>query len=500
MRTHKTRVVKSISLWIGYMAVGMSLAMVGPTLLDLQQQVQTGITNISFVLTARAAGFVAGSLIMGLIYSRVNFLSATAFTFATSAGLTFAISYMEQLWSLLLVFIINGGCLGFFEAACNVSMLFLWGKEAVPFMQVLNFMYGTGAMIAPVIAEPFLFIKNETAINYTSTEPEVFHPEKVRLIYPYSIAAGLLAFSAAFNFVLYILYPVTTEHPSRQTTSHSGSTQPLPLEEDNNNSGNLRVPNLGRYRTISETGSILTINSHRNIEEVLKMSASMASIRKASCLTLPTICSQVETVISSEIDTKSYKRWKYLTLLLVFMFMHIYLGLEISFGSYLTTYVVNCDLNLTKGTGAHMTTLFWATFTFTKVATIFYIRMIGNQTNLLLSLMTMLAATILLNFYGNISVSLLWIGIALIGIGLSSVWGCMFGYLEEYFPVTSVIGSLMIVSAMLGEFVFPVIISSMIEKTPQILMWVVLFCSSSMTLLFLLIMFLCNRKLKHTQS
>lgn len=63
IRNHRIRFLKTISLWIGYMAVGMGLAIAGPTLLDLQQQVKTDITQISFLLTSRAGGFVIGSLI-----------------------------------------------------------------------------------------------------------------------------------------------------------------------------------------------------------------------------------------------------------------------------------------------------------------------------------------------------------------------------------------------------------------------------------------------------
>ena len=45
-----------------YLALGLSLGIVGPTLLDLRQQAQSSITEISYCLTSRAAGYALGSL------------------------------------------------------------------------------------------------------------------------------------------------------------------------------------------------------------------------------------------------------------------------------------------------------------------------------------------------------------------------------------------------------------------------------------------------------
>lgn len=413
---------------------------------------------------------------MGVLYSRVNILLSTSITFAFSAVLTAAVPHVTVLWPLLLIFVLNGTCLGFFEAACNVTMLYLWGREAMPFMQALNFMYGSGAMIAPLIAEPFLIVRNESEDSETrnTSIPDIFHPEEVMLVYPYSIAAVILVLCAVTNFILWIMFPDTTEHPSRTPLASKNSN-------NNNDKDNDRI-------SIKELA--LDVSNLMHGTEII------ISIRQASCLNLP---GQVENHADNGQGSRrseNYFRWKCAVLALVFLFMHIYLGLEVSFGSYLPAFVVQSDMRLTKATGAHMTTLFWGMFTFVKVTTIFYIKWIGNQANLLMSLLVMVTASGILKVYGNESETMMWVGVGLIGAGLSSVWGCMFGYLEDLFPVSSLIASLMVVSAMLGEFVFPVIISSFIQTYPQILLWVVLLCSSSMTILFMLIMLICNTKIK----
>lgn len=372
---------------------------------------------------------------MGLIYSRVNFLLATSIAFTFSTCLTLSIGYLSRLWVLLTIFVLNGMCLGFFEAGSNVFILHLWGKETAVFMQALHFMFGSGSLIAPLIAEPFLVKRNETLIK----EGIAVYDQATKLFYPYSVIAVLLAINAVVMFVVYRLFPETEEHHSRKRRRE---------EEESN-------------------------KRQQEQQQVTQL--------------------QVQ---EDEKRVKSYKRWKVFVLVLTLFFMHIYLGLEISFGSFLMTFAVNSSLKLSKATGAHLTTLFWSTFTFIRVLTILVIGWAGNRGVILTSLTLVLSANALLTPFGDSNQLLLWLGVGMIGIGMSSVWACIFGYLEEFFPVTSVIGSLMIVSAVLGEFVFPVIISSFVKDFPQILLWVVLFCSVSIALLFSVICLVCEYKLK----
>lgn len=63
IRKYPVRFLKTSELWACYLSLGMSLAIVGPTLLDLRHQVKVEIKEISFLLPARAGGQAAGSLI-----------------------------------------------------------------------------------------------------------------------------------------------------------------------------------------------------------------------------------------------------------------------------------------------------------------------------------------------------------------------------------------------------------------------------------------------------
>lgn len=63
IKEHKIRFLKTCVLLIGYLAQGLFSGVVGPTLLDLRQQVSASLTTIAYALTARAGGHAIGCLI-----------------------------------------------------------------------------------------------------------------------------------------------------------------------------------------------------------------------------------------------------------------------------------------------------------------------------------------------------------------------------------------------------------------------------------------------------
>lgn len=80
----------------------------------------------------------------------------------------------------------------------------------------------------------------------------------------------------------------------------------------------------------------------------------------------------------------------------------------------------------------------------------------------------------------------LWIGTFLMGVGQSSTFASVFGFLDNYLTVSSFLTSLMLVTSFVGEFIFPVIISQFFDKRPKIFLEVVLSCTLAMSFLFFL--------------
>lgn len=336
------------------------------------------------------------------------------------------------------------------------------------------------ALIVPNIAKPFLVSKDETGsegllmasrslldavFNETTLEETTTHlpfaeeprPEDLLLVYPYSIVAAYLAFNCLFHLTLYIIHPQTPPHPSRimeekDKVTEANSNEALPDSEGNDSEGKKQVQNthsLGLPDVVDNQGEIVKANNKKWISKAFFLGG-------------------------------------------VIIFMHIYYGLEISFGSFLTTYVVESkSLPIEteaerKGTGVLMTSLYWATFTFVRLTTIFYSDYVGPELNIAGCLVVTLLSNIILVPFGGTSLPCLWAGVALIGAGTSSIWATMFTFVDCYFPVTSRIAAAIIIAACVGEFVFPLVISRLIAIDAQVFLWVILFCTVTISVLFLM--------------
>lgn len=193
--------------------------------------------------------------------------------------------------------------------------------------------------------------------------------------------------------------------------------------------------------------------------------------------------------------------WIKLTIILTMaLFLHLHCGLVIAYGQLLTTYGVNCDLKLDKQTGALMSSLFWGTFTFFRLFAIFFVDIIGAEKNIIFNLVLCSVSCIFLVPFGNSSVWCLWVGIALMGLGTSSIWASVYGYLEQFFPMHSKIAATFTVSACLGEFVLPTIVGNFIDVYPVMFLWITLFCTVADVLLFAFVNYLCHKYYDQTSE
>uniref|UniRef100_A0A0C9RYB2 Putative sodium-dependent glucose transporter 1-like isoform 1 n=1 Tax=Amblyomma americanum TaxID=6943 RepID=A0A0C9RYB2_AMBAM len=64
--------------------------------------------------------------------------------------------FCAQLATLMACSAITGITMGFLDTGGNVWCLDLWGRHSAPLMQALHFCFALGALVAPLIAEPFL--------------------------------------------------------------------------------------------------------------------------------------------------------------------------------------------------------------------------------------------------------------------------------------------------------------------------------------------------------
>lgn len=115
-------------------------------------------------------------------------------------------------------------------------MFEIWGKETTPFMQSMNFSYGLGCLIVPLIAKSFLlpiYQADEEEAGFSNTSVAInivnYTREDVKLIFPYSIVALVSFVPAVYFFLLFLLKRKTPPHPSRIVANNSTAGNPATL-------------------------------------------------------------------------------------------------------------------------------------------------------------------------------------------------------------------------------------------------------------------------------
>ncbi|KAI1278437.1 Major facilitator superfamily domain-containing protein 4A [Halotydeus destructor] len=397
---------KTMSIYGSFLCLSMVYNILGPTILELQCAIDVSYEKITKVLLARSSGYAVGSLLVGILYDHLNPLLTFAITLTIMGICSILLPLASSLWTMLSITFMGFVSGGIIDSAAHVFMMYLWGKQSQSYMQTLHSFYGVGALVAPLLASPFLS-KERVSRNETTEMTSHCSSEELHIHVPFAAMGILCLIVAAVFLYLFCYQRETDEHDSRLVT------------EDDSTEG------------------------------------------------------------------RQVSLWpKRIVIFIAGIFMFTVLGLEIGMGSFITSFAVKSDLHLTTQVGAYMTSAYWFTFTFARILAIGFVDKISIYTNITIELVTLLIADIFLIPFGNSVEWCLLVGVALVGVGISTLWAAVFSLLENHFPVKSGAGSFLIISACIGELVFPLILAYALETSPQVFLWTIFACTVMCCIIF----------------
>ena len=162
---------------------------------------------------------------------------------------------------------------------------------------------------------------------------------------------------------------------------------------------------------------------------------------------------------------------------LVFVFNWMYCILEITCGNYLTSYSVE-ELNWSKTSGATLTSVFWASFTFERGTGIFIVRLVSTEILIFsMSILTILSL-IPVVFFVHIHYSIMWMSTVLFGFFISTIYASGLTFANMYIPFTGGIGGLFIAAGSLGDLTCPIFIVPLFDTHGMKIFVVLLFVAS----------------------
>ncbi len=187
-----------------FTALGLSQISLGPALPFLADQLQVSLAQASLLVTTRAAGFLVGSFLAGRLADRGRPHGMLQVCAAAAAALTLAIPHVPLFWWLAGLLIVVGLLEGTLDIGFNVLIVWLFRNRVAPYMTGLHFVWGIGALLAPLVIVFFHDLTGDLAASYAV------------------IALGLLSVSFA-----YVRLP--SPEPTRQRHEARYPLSPWPM-------------------------------------------------------------------------------------------------------------------------------------------------------------------------------------------------------------------------------------------------------------------------------
>jgi MFS transporter, FHS family, Na+ dependent glucose transporter 1 len=147
-------------------ALGLAAAVFGPTLPGLAQQTHTDLRTVSVLFTARAFGYMLGSLQSGRWYDHRPGHAVLAAGLLLMAVTMVLIPFMSRLGALTAVILALGVADGMVDVGSNTLLVWVYRDKVGPWMNGLHFCFGLGALLAPVVVAQAMAISGEMTGAY----------------------------------------------------------------------------------------------------------------------------------------------------------------------------------------------------------------------------------------------------------------------------------------------------------------------------------------------
>lgn len=142
---------KTIAYYTAFIALGMVTASLGPTLPGLAEHTRSSVGDMSFLFTARALGYLVGSLLGGRLYDRLAGHPLMAIVLGIMAVMMACLPLVFLLWALIAALLLLGMAQGVVDVGGNTLLVWVHRSKVGPFMNALHFFFGVGSFISPLI-------------------------------------------------------------------------------------------------------------------------------------------------------------------------------------------------------------------------------------------------------------------------------------------------------------------------------------------------------------
>lgn len=142
---------QTFTYYTAFIALGMTTASLGPTLLGLSAQTGSPLNEISVLFTARALGYLLGSFVGGRLYDRLPGHRTMAGALVVIGLLLATVPTIPLVWLLTFVLLSIGFMEAIVDVGANTLIVWVHREKVAPFMNGLHLFFAIGALLAPLL-------------------------------------------------------------------------------------------------------------------------------------------------------------------------------------------------------------------------------------------------------------------------------------------------------------------------------------------------------------
>ncbi|XP_030623569.1 major facilitator superfamily domain-containing protein 4B [Chanos chanos] len=431
----------TLTYWSVFFSFGLCIAFLGPTILDLKCQTQSTLQEITWVFFSQQFCLLIGSSIGGVF--KKTLFSALAALFLSSLIISVVFAIIPFCYNVLLLAVamaVSGLAMGIIDTIANIQLVSIYQKDSAVFLQALHFFIGFGALVSPLIADPFL---SEHCMGSNSTENITEFMHHLR---------NSLAGSPMNNISQYHI-PAKPDEEDDTSVAYAFWIMAFI---------NLPVPIAVFLLMYKEKLIPCCPNSTPRLldKDELAMETQGAEGQETA---------EVEAGGHGDLfsccqndNLRGLPPSFFLIHILGGMVLFMTDGIVGAYAGFVYTYAVSSPMSLPHKTAGYLASIFWAAITAGRLVSIPLAYRFKPVRLLMINLAGVIVTVLLLLILYTSNV-FLFVGTCLLGLFLSSIFPCMLAYTEDILDYQGCATTVLVTSAGMGEMVLQVLVGSIIQ-------------------------------------
>jgi FHS family Na+ dependent glucose MFS transporter 1 len=155
----KPSIIYFLALFYAFLSMGFGSGLIGPSLLKFSEQMNTSLDRVVYVLFTRSCGFLAGTLVGGVLIDRFPAFGQTFLSLAIliMCASTLIMPFMYYLIPMIIVHLMWSITAGVVDNLVQILTIRYYENFNVnPYLQALHGAFGIGALFSPLVIAPFL--------------------------------------------------------------------------------------------------------------------------------------------------------------------------------------------------------------------------------------------------------------------------------------------------------------------------------------------------------